>query len=119
VVIFLALTAGGAGIHVAAEAVVGGATQHIGALAVAIPAAGFLLGLALVMVLTGTPVLSSRVYPKWVSALALLVVAAFVSAAAVVVVCAATMAGLAALVVIVGPLHPGDASDQSARPSRA
>jgi low temperature requirement protein LtrA len=103
VVIFLALAATGAGISVAAEAAVGGVEQHVGALAVAIPAAGYLLGLALVMVLTGRSPLSPYVYPKWTGAIVLAVIGALAPAAATVVVCAAVVAGLAAGMVIAGP----------------
>jgi low temperature requirement protein LtrA len=103
VVIFLALAATGAGISVAAEAVVGGVGQHVGALAVAIPAAGYLLGLVLVMALTGTSLLSLHVYPKWCAAIVLVVIGSVAPAAATVVVCAAVMAGLAAGMVLIGP----------------
>ena len=103
VVIFLALAAAGAGISVAAEAVAGGVGQHVGALAVAIPAAAYLLGLALVMILTGASPLSLLVYPKWTAAIVLVVIGSLAPAAATVAVCAAVMAGLAAGMVLAGP----------------
>jgi len=102
VVVFLSLAALGAGVFVAAEAVVGGVRDRVGAMAVAVPSAGFLLGLAIVMVLCGTPVLSRRVWPKWAAACVMLAVGAFTSAAAAVVVCAAGMAGMAAAMVLAG-----------------
>jgi low temperature requirement protein LtrA len=103
VVIFLALAATGPGIHVAAEAVVGGVSERVGALALAIPAAGFLAGLAIVMVLTGTPVLSVRVAPKWAAAVLMIAVGLLAPAPATVVVCAALMAGLATAMILAGP----------------
>jgi low temperature requirement protein LtrA len=103
VVVFLSLTALGAGVFTAAEAVVGAVRDRVGAMAVAVPSAGFLAGLALVMVLTGTPPLSRRVWPKWVGAAVMLVVGASVSAAAAVVICAALMGGLAAGMVLWSP----------------
>ena len=104
VVVFLALTALGAGVFTAAEAVVGAVRDRVGAMAVAVPSAGFLAGLAVVMVLTGTPPLSRRVWPKWAGAAGMLVAGASASsAAAAVVICAALMAGLAAGMVLWSP----------------
>jgi hypothetical protein len=102
VVVFLSVAAMGAGVYVAAEAVVGAVRGRVGAMAVAVPAAGFLLGLALVMVLCGTPALSRRVWPKWAAACVILAIGAVASAAATVVVCAAVMAGMAAAMVLAG-----------------
>ena len=113
VVIFLSLAATGAGVYVAAEAVVGGVSQRLGAMAIAVPSAGYLLGLALVMVLTGTPILSRLAWPKWAGASVMLVVGALAPAAATVVVCAAFMATGAAAMVLVSP----DALRRSAAPS--
>ncbi|MBV8690281.1 MAG: low temperature requirement protein A, partial [Actinobacteria bacterium] len=79
VFVFLSLAALGAGVYVAAEAVVHNAPQRVGAMAVAVPSAGFLLGLALVMVLTGTPALSYRVWPKWTAAAVIVVIGLVVS----------------------------------------
>ena len=47
---------------------------RIAALAVAMPVAGYLLGLALVMMVTGTPPNDERVYPKFGGAAAVLVI---------------------------------------------
>ena len=52
VVVFVSLAAVGAGLHVAAEAVAGEASARTGALAVAIPVAGYLVGIVLLMVAT-------------------------------------------------------------------
>jgi low temperature requirement protein LtrA len=64
VAIFAALAAMGAGLHVATEAVTGHAGDRVAALAVAVPVAGYLAGLALVMALTGTPVRSRQISSK-------------------------------------------------------
>jgi low temperature requirement protein LtrA len=102
VVVFLSLAAMGAGVFVAAEAVVGSVRDRVGAMAVAVPSGGYLLGLALVMVLCGTPALSRRVWPKWTAACVMLAVGAFASAPAAVIVCAVVMAGMAAAMVLAG-----------------
>jgi hypothetical protein len=57
------------------------------------------------MVITGTSPLSPRVYPKWTGAAAMVLVGALAAPVAVVVICAAIMAGLATLMVLVGPEH--------------
>ena len=63
--IFAALAAMGAGLQVATEAVTGHGDARTAALAVAVPVAGYLLGLALVMIVTGTPPTDERAYPKF------------------------------------------------------
>jgi low temperature requirement protein LtrA len=52
VIVFTSLAALGAGIHVAAEAVAGTASTRVASLAVAIPIAGYLVGLVTLMVAT-------------------------------------------------------------------
>jgi len=93
VVIFASLAAMGAGLQVATEAVTGDGDVRIAALAVAVPVAGYLLGLALVMMVTGTPPTDERVYPKFGAAAAVLVIGALAPVAA-------TVAGSAAVMVV-------------------
>jgi low temperature requirement protein LtrA len=95
VVIFAALAAMGAGLHVATEAVTGHADARVAALAVAVPVAGYLLGLALVMVITGTRATDQRVYPKLGGATAMLVLGASASVAVTVAGCALVMVVMA------------------------
>jgi low temperature requirement protein LtrA len=105
VVVFSSLTALGAGIHVAAETVAGSgdAGTRVAALAVAIPIAGYLLGLALVMMLTGTSPLDPMVLPKFGGAAVLLAIGAVAPVAATVAGCAAVMATLALWMVVADP----------------
>ena len=93
VVIFAALAAMGAGLHVATEAVAGHAGSGVAAMAVAVPVAGFLLGLVLVMALTGTPARSPRIYPKLAGAAVVLVLGSVASPAV-------TVAGSAAVMLV-------------------
>ena len=66
------------------------------------PVAGFLLGLVLVMMVTGTPPLDERVYPKFGGAAAVLVIGALAPVAAAVAGVAAVMVVLAAWMVLTG-----------------
>ncbi len=105
VLVFASLAALGAGIHVAAETVAGSgdAGTRTAALAVAIPIAGYLLGLALVMMLTGTPPLDPMVLPKFAGAAVLLAIGAVAPVAVTVAGCAAVMATLALWMVVADP----------------
>jgi low temperature requirement protein LtrA len=106
VVVFAALAALGAGIHVAAEAVAGHGghgVDRIAALAVAGPTAGFLLGLVLVMVITGTPLSADRVWPKLAGAVGVLAIGAVAPVGVAVVGCAAVMTVLTVAMVVGGP----------------
>jgi low temperature requirement protein LtrA len=105
VVVFASLTALGAGIRVAAETVAGSgdAGTRVAALAVAIPLAGYLLGLALVMMLTGVSPLDPLVLPKFAGAAVLLAIGAVAPVAVTVAGCAAVMAALALLMVVAEP----------------
>ncbi len=76
VVVFASLAAFGAGLHFATEAVTGHGDERTAALAVAVPAAGYLLGLVLVMAVTGATALEARVWPKLVGAATVLAVGA-------------------------------------------
>jgi low temperature requirement protein LtrA len=94
VVIFASLAAMGAGLHVATEAVSGHADSGVAAMAVAVPVAGFLLGLVLLMALTGVPARSPQIGPKLAGAAVVLVLGAVTSPAVTVAGGAAVMLGL-------------------------
>jgi low temperature requirement protein LtrA len=106
VAVFASLAALGAGLHVAAEALDGHVPVRVGSLSVAIPAAGFLLGLSIVMAMTGTRVLSARVVPKLGAAAVLLGVGLVAPTTATVVATAAVMVLLAAAMVVTGYSRP-------------
>jgi low temperature requirement protein LtrA len=100
VVIFAALTALGAGLHVATEAVTGHAETRVAALAVAVPVAGFLLGLVLVMIVTGTRPAGVLVYPKVAGAALVVAIGAVASVAVTVAGCALVTLALAGWMVL-------------------
>jgi low temperature requirement protein LtrA len=102
VVIFASLTAMGAGLQVATESVTGHGDVRTAALAVAVPVAGYLLGIAFVMVVTGTPPTDERVYPKVGGAAAVLVIGALAPVASAVAGSAAVMVVLTAWMVLAG-----------------
>ena len=111
VVIFAALAAMGAGLHVATEAVTGDAGARVAAMAVAVAVAGYLLGLVLVMLVTGAPVRSSLIYPKLVGATAILLLGALAPVAMAVAGSAAVMVVLAGWMVV----STGDRPDEAVR----
>lgn len=111
VVIFAALAAMGAGLHVATEAVTGDAGARVAAMAVAVAVAGYLLGLVLVMLVTGAPVRSSLIYPKLVGATAILLLGALAPVALAVAGSAAVMLVLAGWMVV----STGDRPDEAMR----
>ena len=100
VVIFGALAAMGAGLHVATDAVTGHAGARVAAMAVAVPVTGYLLGLVLVMLVTGTPARSPRIYPKLAGVAAILLLGAVASVAVAVAGSAAVMLVLAGWMVV-------------------
>jgi low temperature requirement protein LtrA len=100
VVVFAALAALGAGLHLATEAVTGHADARVAALAVAVPVAGYLLGLVLVMLITGTRLTSQRIYPKLAGTVVVLILGATASVAVTVGGCALVMAVLAGSMVL-------------------
>jgi low temperature requirement protein LtrA len=102
VVVFASLAALGAGTHVAAEAAAGHADDRIAALSVAIPAAGFLLGLALLMVLNRISLTSVRIWPKLIGAAVILVCGVILSFAAASAASAAVLAVLALWMMLSG-----------------
>jgi len=108
VLVFVSLAALGAGLHLAAEEVMGHADQRTTALAVAIPCAGFVLGLALLIVITGAGGGDVRVYPKLAGGAVMLLVGLVAPVAATVVGCALVMATLVVWMVLATPRHAGD-----------
>ena len=107
VVIFAALAAMGAGLQVAIEGVTGHGEVRVAALSVAVPVAGYLLGLALVVVVTGTRPTDERVHPKVGGAVVVLAVGALAPVVATVAVAAAVMVVLAAWMVV-SAVDPGE-----------
>ena len=100
VVVFATLAAAGAGLQVAAEGTVAAVDPRIAALAVAVPAAGFLLGIVLIMALTGTRLFDIRIWPKVVAAAAILVIGGTASVVVTVVSSAAILLLLALWMVL-------------------
>jgi low temperature requirement protein LtrA len=108
VLVFAALAALGAGVYVALEAVEGHGSERVGALAVAVPIAGFFLGIVLILVLTGSPALDIRVVPKVVGAVVVVAVGAVAPVTVTVVVCAVVVATLVGYMITRGVDPPLD-----------
>lgn len=109
VILFAALAGLGAGLHLATQSVGAHAEAppRTAALAVAVPTAGFLLGLVVVLLVTGASVLAPRVWPKVAGAMAALAIGAVASVPVAVVGCALVLTGLAAAMVLDGTrVHP-------------
>lgn len=110
VIVFAALAAMGAGIHVAA----GATAEHphgdarTAALAVAIPVAAFLCGLVTLMLLNRVSATDVKVWPKLAGAAAILVVGLTASVAATVVAAAIVTTFLAAWMVLARPAAADD-----------
>jgi low temperature requirement protein LtrA len=113
VVVFASLAALGAGLFVAADVAAGGGDERLAALAVAVPALGYVLGLVLVMVVTGTPFRSGRVYPKLLGAAAMLVIGLTAPVGVAVAGCAAVMTAMALAMVLVAP-EPAEGGEAAA-----
>lgn len=97
VVLFASLAAVGAGIYLAAEVVSSGeGSVRTASLAVAVPMATYLLGLALVMVVSGARGRERRIWAKVVGATAMVAIGLTLPVAATVVGCAVVMVSLAA-----------------------
>ncbi len=103
VIVFSSLAALGAGIHVATDALTGHGETRIAAFAVALPLACYLLGLATIMTITGTPVLSGFVTPKLAGAAALIVLGSVAPVTATVVGSAVVIVFLASSMVVTDP----------------
>jgi low temperature requirement protein LtrA len=106
VAVFAALASVGAGIQVAAEAVTGHGDGRVAALAVAVPVAGYLLGLVLIMAVTGRSPTNAAVGTKVVGAGVVLVVGLTAPAAAAVVGCAVVLGALALVMALTAPPPP-------------
>lgn len=104
-VVFAALAALGAGVFVAAEAAGHHARARTGALAVALPVAAFLLGLVLIMVLTGVSLGHVRAWPKVAAAVAVVVIGLIAPVAPAVVLCALVVTAMVVWMVVSGD-HP-------------
>jgi low temperature requirement protein LtrA len=109
VAVYLPLAALGPGLEVAIDAVSGHAGSRLGALSVALPVAGYLLGLALVMVVTGTPLGSTRVLSKAAGAVVMILCGLVLPLTAAVAACAVIVAVLVTTMVIIAPAPPGTA----------
>jgi len=103
VVVFTSLAALGAGLHVAAEAVGGEAAARTGSMAVAIPVAGYLIGIVALMAATRNVPGPVYIVPKLVGAAVLLAVGALGSVVLTVLVAAVVMAVMVALMIVVAP----------------
>jgi low temperature requirement protein LtrA len=99
VIVFTSLAALGAGLHTAAEAVGGEASERTGALAVAIPVAAYLLGLVVLMVATRRANRPGSVVPKILGATVVVLVGATGSVPVTVVVAAIVVALMVTLMV--------------------
>ena len=101
--VFASLAAAGAGGFVAAEVAAFGGDERMAALAVALPAVGYVLGLALIMIVTGTAATDPRVYPKFLGAAAMLAIGLTAPVAPAVAGCAAVMTAMAVSMVLLTP----------------
>ncbi len=90
--VFASIAAAGGGVALDADMLGGhgseGDIERIAALAVAIPTAGYLLGLVLLMTVRGTPLSAIRIWPKLVGAAACIVIGLTASVPAAVAGCA-------------------------------
>ncbi len=100
VIVFASLAALGAGLYVAAEATSGAADNRVGALAAAIPVAGFLVGLVLLMVLTHHEVNAVSIGSKLGGATVILILGLLASAAAAVLGSALVVVALVGLMIV-------------------
>jgi low temperature requirement protein LtrA len=101
VVVFVPLATLGPGLEVAIDAVTGEAGTRLGALSIAVPMAGYLLGLAVVMLLTGTSLSGVRIVPKVLGAIVIVVAGVVLPVTATAIVCAAVIVVLVASMVLV------------------
>ncbi len=114
VIVFTSLAALGAGLHVAAEAVVGEASERTGSLAVAIPVAGYLLGIVTLMMATHHVPSPVYVVPKVVGAVVVVVVGLFGSVVLTLLTAAVVMVVMVVLMIRVPPATASDRIDRKA-----
>ena len=107
VVVFASLAALGPGVQVAAEAVDGPVSDRTGALAVAVPIAGYLVGLVLLMVVTHHAVTAMNIGTKLAGAAVILALGLLAPLTVAVVGAALVVVTLVATVVLVEPPEPG------------
>jgi low temperature requirement protein LtrA len=105
VIVFASLAALGAGIDVATDALTGHGSTRVAALMVAWPVAGFLLGLATIMAITGTRVLSGFVLPKLAGAAVLVVLGLVAPVVPTLIGSALVIVFLASSMVVTDPAH--------------
>jgi low temperature requirement protein LtrA len=115
ILVFASLAAFGAGLHVAAEALGGHVEGRVAALAVALPIAGYLVGLSTVMVATGTSLRGMRVLPKLTASAVLVVVGLLAPMTATVIVAATVMVLLAGAMVVTGAASSATSASQNVR----
>jgi low temperature requirement protein LtrA len=106
-VIFAALAATGAGIQVAGDAVTDHAPARTGALAVAVPVAVYLIGLVLLLALTGQSPRDNAATPKILAAVALLAFGLVAPVVVTVAACALVLAGLVLHTAVSGAAETG------------
>ncbi len=109
VLVFCSLAALGAGVFVAIEALEGHGSERVGALAMALPVAGFLWGIVVILVLTGSPALDMRVLPKIVGGALVVAIGLVASVLVTAVLAAIVVAAIVCYMVAVGPDAPLDA----------
>ena len=103
VVVFASLAALGPGVQVAAEAVDGPVSDRTGALAVAVPITGYLVGLVLLMVVTHHAVTTMNIGSKLAGATAILALGLLAPLTVAVVGAALVVVALVATMVLVEP----------------
>jgi low temperature requirement protein LtrA len=108
VLVFGSLAALGAGVYVGVEALQHHASERVGSLAIALPIAGFLWGIVMILVLTGSPALGMRVMPKIVGGLVVTAVGLVAPVLVTALVSAAVIAAIVAYMISVGADAPVD-----------
>lgn len=103
VIVFTSLAALGAGLHVAAEAVAGEASERVGALAVTIPVAGYLVGLVVLMLATKNAVRVAAIVPKLIGAAVIIAAGLGGDVPTAMIVSAVVMVSLVTTMILVRP----------------
>jgi low temperature requirement protein LtrA len=100
VLVFASLAATGAGIRVAAESFVEHVDVRVATLSVAIPTAGYLTGLALLILVVGALPGDRNVYSKFVAGAIVVLVGVVASVTVTVVACALVMTALTVMMIV-------------------